>query len=181
MEHPYKEYENTHTWDVVRQTITELVENNDIELQTPIEYVIGYIYRNLSSTENIGKSLEKNKLYENEEDCKIHTRNPTFRPSPCWGAKIKKHRNQLIYGALNDFLKVFVKSFVFISAEREGFEPPVPRSTTVFKTAAIDHSAISPNSFWEALFSKAMQRYTLFLNTQTFPIKNLLHPHGSFI
>ena len=29
-------------------------------------------------------------------------------------------------------------------AEREGFEPPVPFSTTVFKTAAIDHSAISP-------------------------------------
>ena len=29
-------------------------------------------------------------------------------------------------------------------AEREGFEPPVPRGTTVFKTAAFDHSAISP-------------------------------------
>ena len=31
-------------------------------------------------------------------------------------------------------------------AEREGFEPPVPRGTTVFKTAAIDHSAISPSA-----------------------------------
>ncbi len=31
-------------------------------------------------------------------------------------------------------------------AEREGFEPPVPRGTTVFKTAAIDHSAISPGA-----------------------------------
>ena len=30
------------------------------------------------------------------------------------------------------------------SAEREGFEPPEPRSSTVFKTAAIDHSATSP-------------------------------------
>ena len=29
-------------------------------------------------------------------------------------------------------------------AEREGFEPPVPCSTPVFKTGAIDHSAISP-------------------------------------
>jgi hypothetical protein len=29
-------------------------------------------------------------------------------------------------------------------AEKEGFEPPVPDGTTVFKTAAIDHSAISP-------------------------------------
>lgn len=55
MEHPYKEYENTPTWSVVEQAITELVENNDIEIQTPIEYVIGYICRNLSSTEKIGK------------------------------------------------------------------------------------------------------------------------------
>ena len=29
-------------------------------------------------------------------------------------------------------------------AEKEGFEPPEPFSSTVFKTAAIDHSAISP-------------------------------------
>ena len=34
-----------------------------------------------------------------------------------------------------------------VLAEREGFETPVPRSTTVFKTAAIDHSAISPKLF----------------------------------
>ncbi len=32
-------------------------------------------------------------------------------------------------------------------AEREGFEPPVPLSTSVFKTDAIDHSAISPKGF----------------------------------
>ena len=29
-------------------------------------------------------------------------------------------------------------------AEREGFEPPEACTSTVFKTAAIDHSAISP-------------------------------------
>ena len=29
-------------------------------------------------------------------------------------------------------------------AEREGFEPPDPFRSTVFKTAAFDHSAISP-------------------------------------
>ena len=33
--------------------------------------------------------------------------------------------------------------FVYL-AEREGFEPPEPLSSTVFKTAAIDHSAIFP-------------------------------------
>ena len=31
-----------------------------------------------------------------------------------------------------------------LSAEKEGFEPPEHRCSTVFKTAAIDHSAISP-------------------------------------
>ena len=40
-------------------------------------------------------------------------------------------------------------------AERQGFEPRVPRSTTVFKTAAIDHSATSPKLFLRvALFFK---------------------------
>ena len=34
-------------------------------------------------------------------------------------------------------------------AEREGFEPPVPLSTSVFKTDAIDHSAISPNKSFD--------------------------------
>ena len=29
-------------------------------------------------------------------------------------------------------------------AEREGFEPPVPLSTTVFKSVVIDHSTLSP-------------------------------------
>src|SRR3989338_6578715 len=37
--------------------------------------------------------------------------------------------------------------FTFKLAEREGFEPPVPFGTTVFKTAAIDHSAISPPKY----------------------------------
>ena len=34
---------------------------------------------------------------------------------------------------------------VFV-AEREGFEPPDPLRSTVFKTAAIDHSATSPSA-----------------------------------
>ena len=39
----------------------------------------------------------------------------------------------------------FLDTFLLRSlAEREGFEPPEPRSSTVFKTAAIDHSATSP-------------------------------------
>ena len=36
------------------------------------------------------------------------------------------------------------KLFSFLFQRREGFEPPVPFSTSVFKTGAIDHSATSP-------------------------------------
>ncbi len=34
--------------------------------------------------------------------------------------------------------------FRFLLAEREGFEPPEAFTSTVFKTAAFDRSAISP-------------------------------------
>ena len=47
-------------------------------------------------------------------------------------------------------------------AEREGFEPPVPLSTSVFKTGAIDHSATSPKAFvsWNVVFPfLTMQKY----------------------
>ena len=37
-------------------------------------------------------------------------------------------------------------------AEREGFEPPEALTSTVFKTAAIDHSAISPRTTENLLF-----------------------------
>ena len=38
------------------------------------------------------------------------------------------------------------KRVLVICAEEEGFEPPVPCGTTVFKTAAFDHSAIPPGA-----------------------------------
>lgn len=43
MRHPYMEYESSELWEMIKSSIEELVENNDIELQTPIEYVVGYI------------------------------------------------------------------------------------------------------------------------------------------
>ena len=36
-----------------------------------------------------------------------------------------------------------LRGFLFL-AEKEGFEPPVPCGTLVFKTSAFDRSAISP-------------------------------------
>ncbi len=37
-----------------------------------------------------------------------------------------------------------ISGFQNFKAEREGFEPPVPLGTVVFKTTVIDHSTISP-------------------------------------
>ena len=44
--------------------------------------------------------------------------------------------------------EIFISRFLGL-AEREGFEPPNPFRSTVFKTAAFDHSAISPIPFWD--------------------------------
>lgn len=49
MKHPYTEYESSKLWMIIKSSIEELVENNDIELLTPIEYVVGSICKNISS------------------------------------------------------------------------------------------------------------------------------------
>ena len=60
------------------------------------------------------------------------------------------------------------EAFFMFLAEREGFEPPEVLPSTVFKTAAIDHSAISPLAdhqlYSGLLFLRVVQRYICFLN-----------------
>ena len=54
-------------------------------------------------------------------------------------------------------------------AEREGFEPPVPLSTTVFKTVVIDHSTISPMVSNQMLYCKSDAKViTIFEITKCF-------------
>ena len=59
------------------------------------------------------------------------------------------------------------------SAEREGFEPPEVLPSTVFKTAAIDRSAISPfraakiHFFWIWTNAFKLQFSKLTANTKT--------------
>lgn len=43
MKHPYEEYEASRLWKFVKSSIENLVENNDIELFTPIVYIVGHI------------------------------------------------------------------------------------------------------------------------------------------
>ncbi len=54
--------------------------------------------------------------------------------------KKQKARKHLILQAF--LISVYLKQR--IDAEREGFEPPEAFTSTVFKTAAFDRSAISP-------------------------------------
>ena len=42
--------------------------------------------------------------------------------------------------------KTPTRDVFLIVAEREGFEPPVPLGTPVFKTGVIDHSTIFPSA-----------------------------------
>ena len=51
MKHPYKEYEASRLWKFVKSSIEDLVENNNIELFTPIEYIVGHFCKNISSTD----------------------------------------------------------------------------------------------------------------------------------
>lgn len=51
MKHPYEEYEASRLWEFVKSSIEDLVENNVIELFTPIEYIVGHICKNISSTD----------------------------------------------------------------------------------------------------------------------------------
>ena len=67
--------------------------------------------------------------------------NPSRR---CHGPPCKKKTDEN--------LQINLSFHPFLFAEREGFEPPVPFSTTVFKTAAFDHSAISPRLPFRSAF-----------------------------
>jgi len=62
MKHPYEEYETSKLWEIVKSSIEELVENNDIELFTPTEYIVGYICKNISSTSISGEEQPKQSI-----------------------------------------------------------------------------------------------------------------------
>ena len=47
--HPYKEFEKTQLWRIINNAVDELIKNQDIELNTRKEYVIGYLCKILTS------------------------------------------------------------------------------------------------------------------------------------
>ena len=83
----------------------------------------------------------------------------------CFSMVLEADKNQIKILQLADIVG-FILFYFKISAEREGFEPPEPLSSTVFKTAAIDHSAISPSAtkvefFWLSQKSFNLKIYFL--------------------
>ena len=66
--------------------------------------------------------------------------------SLCFSTKLKKNHKKTELHDDDVIQKKQQPKSCCLFAEREGFEPPVPLSTAVFKTAVIDHSTISPNA-----------------------------------
>ena len=85
---------------------------------------------------------------------------PTLFFTPLSASKLATRYKNKRYRFLDTFL---LRSL----AEREGFEPPEPRSSTVFKTAAIDHSATSPKDKSIAFFLNHQIFFKLFLKKNT--------------
>ena len=61
-----------------------------------------------------------------------------------------RKRNRVIVGkGSGEMLKRNCRSAVLVLAEAVGFEPTVPFGTTVFKTAAFNHSATPPHTAYK--------------------------------
>ncbi|MDP2174288.1 MAG: hypothetical protein Q8K70_00110 [Bacteroidota bacterium] len=58
IKHPYEEFQKTKLWEIITKSIDDLVINQDIELTTRKEYVVGYICKNIDLN---FKELIKNK------------------------------------------------------------------------------------------------------------------------
>ena len=80
--------------------------------------------------------------------------------------------SKIVRNSSNVYKKISITSCKTTSyadfAEREGFEPPVPCSTPVFKTGAFDHSAISPCKLWSSFRVCECKGKYYFIICQTF-------------
>ena len=49
---PYDKYNSTEEWRIIGKSVQELIDNDDIKLLTPNDYVIGYIVKQLVDNGN---------------------------------------------------------------------------------------------------------------------------------
>ena len=47
VKNPYSQYQGTEEWAIIANLLAELENNQDIELKTPPEYVVGYLVEKL--------------------------------------------------------------------------------------------------------------------------------------
>lgn len=59
MRHPYKKYEQDGIWTTVSQLIADQRDNHDIELLTPMAYVVGYICKGLHDSQAQGEASRR--------------------------------------------------------------------------------------------------------------------------
>ena len=60
---PYAEYHNTEEWVILERLLKELEKNQDIELKTAPEYVIGYLVKKLRNKDLVEKTPKKVSSY----------------------------------------------------------------------------------------------------------------------
>ena len=56
--HPYEEFENSELWNIIEKALNDLVENQDIALNTRKEYVIGFFCKNIQYNKRTGRSKQ---------------------------------------------------------------------------------------------------------------------------
>jgi hypothetical protein len=49
-EHPYKRFEGTTLWQVLDAALSDLVANDDVEVKTAREYIVGYPAQQLAES-----------------------------------------------------------------------------------------------------------------------------------
>lgn len=61
---PYERYKQLPKWDIIERRLEQLIDNQDIELSTDIDYIVGYLLEDLvkegeSSTSQAFKRAQK--------------------------------------------------------------------------------------------------------------------------
>ena len=56
MNHPYSKFENTALWKTIDDTLSELEQNQDVQITTAREYVVGYLCKQLVHQKLVAKS-----------------------------------------------------------------------------------------------------------------------------
>ncbi|AIK97196.1 hypothetical protein [Candidatus Odyssella acanthamoebae] len=48
--HPYAQFENTENWKILKSALLKLKKNKDVEFNTPMEYILGFLVQSLYET-----------------------------------------------------------------------------------------------------------------------------------